>query len=51
MSNSFVENFKNIIERQDIPLWLSGLSTRHSVCEDVDSVPGLAQWVLLQAVL
>ena len=26
-------------------LWLSRLRTWHSVCEDVDSNPGLAQWV------
>ena len=29
----------------ELPLWLSGLRTRHSVHEDVGSVPGLAQWV------
>ena len=26
-------------------LWLSGLRTQHSVCEDVASVLGFAQWV------
>ena len=26
-------------------LWLSGLRTQHSVHEDVDLTPGLAQWV------
>ena len=25
--------------------WLSGLRTQHSVCEDVCSIPGPAQWV------
>ena len=38
----------------EFPLWLSGLRTQHSVCEDADLIPGLAQWVkdqvLLQAV-
>ena len=27
------------------PLWLSGLRTRHSVCENVSLIPGLALWV------
>ena len=26
-------------------MWLSGLRTLHSLHEDVDSTPGLAQWV------
>ena len=26
-------------------LWLSMLRTQHSICEDVDSIPGLTQWV------
>ena len=38
----------------EFPLWLSGLRTQHSVHKDVDSIPGLTQWVkdpaLLQAV-
>ena len=35
------------------PLWLSGLRTQHSLCENADSIPGVAQGikdpVLLQA--
>ena len=30
---------------REFPLWLSGFRTRHSVLEDVGSIPGLAQWV------
>ena len=29
----------------EFPLWLSGLRTRHTVCEDVGSIPGLNPWV------
>ena len=29
----------------EFSLQLSGLKTRHSVCEDVDSIPGPTQWV------
>ena len=38
---------------EEFPLWLRGLRIQYSDCEDVDSIPGLAQWVkdlvLLQA--
>ena len=26
-------------------MWLGGLRTRHSVCVDAGSIPGLTQWV------
>ena len=29
----------------EFPLWLSGLRTPCNLCEDVGSIPGLAQWV------
>ena len=29
----------------EFPLWLSGLRTQHSVCENVGSIPGLDRWV------
>ena len=29
----------------EFPLWLRGLRTRRSVCEDAWSIPGLYQWV------
>ena len=29
----------------ELPLWLSGLRTQHSVLEDADSIPGLDKWV------
>ena len=30
---------------REFPLWLSGLRTQFSVCEDVGLIPALAQWV------
>ena len=30
---------------QEFLLWLSELRTRHSVCEDVFSIPGFTSWV------
>ena len=32
-------------DNREFLLWLSGLRTRHSVCEDVGSVPSPTQWV------
>ena len=37
--------------KREFPLWLSRLRTGHSICEDGDSVPGLAQWVKDRALL
>ena len=42
------------MKSEEFQLWLSGLRTQHSVCEDADLILGLAQWVkdlaLLQTV-
>ena len=35
----------------EFPLWFNGLRTRHSVHEDVGSIPGLAQWVKVLALI
>ena len=32
-------------QRQEFPLWFSGLRTQHSVHENVGLIPGLTQWV------
>ena len=31
--------------KQELPLWLSGLGTLRSLTEDAGLIPGLAQWV------
>ena len=33
------------ILNEEFPLWLRGLRTQHSICEDEGSIPGLPQWV------
>ena len=33
------------MQKGEFLLWLSGLRTRHSVCEDAGSILGLDQWV------
>ena len=38
-----VAEFKN--EFSEFPLWLIGLRTQHSVCEDAGLIPGLTEWV------
>ena len=47
MASSFnkckTRTFKLKVE--EFLLWLRGLRTQHSIYEDVDSIPGLAQWV------
>ena len=30
---------------EELPLWLRGLRTQHSFCEDMGSIHDLAQWV------
>ena len=50
-------NFPHVVVKKyvfwDFLLWFSRLRTQHRVCEDVSSIPGLAEWVkglaLLQA--
>ena len=39
------ENLTLKSEQLEFPVWLSGLRTQHSLCEDVVPIPGLAQWV------
>ena len=42
-------------KREEFSLWLSGLRTQNSVCEDAGLIPDLTQWVkdpaLLQAIV
>ena len=33
------------LKSEVLPLWLSGLRTQHSVCEDMGSIPDLAQCI------
>ena len=35
----------------EFPLWLRGLSTWHSICEDVGLIPDLTQWIKDPALL
>ena len=52
--NTQIGWFKFVVT-PEFPLWLSGLSTQHSVPEYVGSIPSLTYWVkdsaLLQAVV
>lgn len=31
--------------KEEFPLWICGLRTRYSVCEDMGSISSLTQWV------
>lgn len=34
-----------VLKTEEFSLWLSGFRTQCSLCEDVDLIPGLIQWV------
>ena len=45
-SRHFCQKCKALITNQEFPLLLSRLRTQHGVCEDLGSIPDLAQWVV-----
>ena len=45
ITTSQLVNIAIIKYELQFPLWLRGLRTQHSTCEDAGSIPGPTQWV------